>query len=142
MLLWFKALHIFFMLAWMAGIFYLPRLMVYNAASNNPDVKQQLNIMQRRLWLFVTPFAILTLIFGLLLIHSYGVAWLKVSVWLHIKIILVVLLYVYHGYLYHLNKQFAADNNQHSAKFYRILNESPVLLVFAIVALAIIKPFM
>ena len=64
------------------------------------------------------------------------------SVWLPIKIVLVVLLYVYHGYLYRLNKQFAADNNQHSAKFYRILNESPVLLVFAIVALAIIKPFM
>ena len=142
MIVWFKALHLFFMLAWMAGIFYLPRLMVYNAESQNTDVQAQLTIMQRRLWFFITPFALLTLVFGVLMIYSYGSAWLKVSVWLHIKLLLVACLYGYHGYLYRLNKQFEQGKNQHSARFFRFLNESPVILVFAIVALAVVKPFM
>ena len=142
MLLWFKALHLFFMLAWMSGLFYLPRLMVYNAASDSNAVKQQLTIMQHRLWLFVTPFAVLTAVFGILLIVNYGGAWMRVSVWMHIKLVLVALLYAYHIYLYFLNRAFRADRNQHSSKFFRILNESPVVIVFAVVALAIVKPFM
>lgn len=142
MLLWFKALHIFFMLAWMAGLFYLPRLMVYNAGSESNEVKAQLNIMQRRLWWFVTPFALLTAVFGGLLMYHYGTAWLRVSAWMHIKLLLVFALYIYHGYLYVLHKQFENNSNHHSSRFFRILNESPVILIFAIVALAIVKPFM
>ena len=142
MILWFKALHIFFMLAWMAGIFYLPRLMVYNAESNNTEVQTQLTIMQRRLWFFITPFALLTFIFGALLIYSYGSAWFKISVWVHVKLSLVALLYIYHMYLYRINRRFEKGMNQHSARFFRFLNESPVILVFAIVALAVVKPFM
>lgn len=141
MLLWYKALHIFFMIAWMAGIFYLPRLFVYNAQSNHPDVKAQLNIMQRRLWFFVTPFALLTLIFGVLLIYTYGMAWFELSKWMHVKLAIVLLFYVYHAYLYVLMKRFNNNQNTHSAKFYRFLNEAPVLALLAIVILAIVKPF-
>ncbi len=140
MLLWYKALHVFFMVAWMAGIFYLPRLFVYNAESDNLAVKAQLNIMQRRLWLFVTPFAVLTLVFGVLLILEYGLAWFNASVWLHIKLAFVLLFYVYHIYLYRLVRTFQNHKNKRSPRFYRMINELPVLALLAIVILAIIKP--
>ncbi|MFT6269633.1 MAG: putative membrane protein [Alphaproteobacteria bacterium] len=129
------------MIAWMAGIFYLPRLFVYNAQSDNPDVKAQLNIMQRRLWFFVTPFAVLTLVFGALLIYTYGREWFKLSIWMHVKLVIVILFYIYHVYLYVLMKRFLNNANNHSAKFYRFLNEVPVLALLAIVILAIVKPF-
>ena len=141
MLLWYKALHIFFMIAWMAGIFYLPRLFVYNAQSTSIEVKEQLNIMQRRLWFFVTPFAVLTLIFGILLIYTYGSEWLSLSIWMHVKLAIVILFYIYHVYLFVLMKRFIAHKNTHSAKFYRFLNEAPVLALLAIVILAVVKPF-
>lgn len=140
-ILWFKALHIFFMTAWMAGLFYLPRLFVYHAATESEQVSEQFKVMERKLWWFVFPFAVLTLIFGLLLIHSYGVAWLKSSGWLHVKLTLLVLVYGYYGYLFKIMKQFADDQNSRSHKFYRFLNEAPVLIFLAIVALAVIKPF-
>lgn len=140
MLLWFKALHVFFMVAWFAGIFYLPRLFVYHAQTQEQTIRDTFKIMERRLWWFVTPFAVLTLVFGLGLIHLYGMQWLKVSVWLHIKLALVALLYGYHFYLYKLLKDFAADNNHHTPKFYRILNEAPVLVLLAVVLLAVLKP--
>ncbi|MFT4652784.1 MAG: putative membrane protein [Patiriisocius sp.] len=141
MLLWYTALHVFFMIAWMAGIFYLPRLFVYNAQSNNLAVKEQLNIMQRRLWFFITPFAVLTLVFGILLIYTYGAQWFRVSLWMHVKLVIVILFYIYHIYLYILMKRFLNNANTHSAKFYRFLNEVPVLALLAIVILAIVKPF-
>ncbi|GGW92974.1 protoporphyrinogen oxidase HemJ [Alteromonas halophila] len=141
MILWFKALHLFFMLAWMAGIFYLPRLFVYHAEATSRTVKDQFKVMERRLWWFVTPFAILTLIFGLALIGTYGLTWLKMSAWLHIKLLLVLGLYIYHFYLYKLVRQFARDENDRSSRFYRFLNEMPVLFILAIVILAVVKPF-
>ena len=139
-ILWFKALHIFFMLAWMAGIFYLPRLFVYHAEATSQEVKDQFKVMERRLWFFVTPFAFLTLAFGVALIVSYGRTWFKMSGWLHIKFMLLLALYSYHFYLFKLVKQFSRDENRHSAKFYRIINEAPVLLILAIVCLAVVKP--
>ena len=138
-LLWIKALHIFFMVAWMSGLFYLPRLMVYHAQSEVQAVKDQLKVMERRLWFFVTPFALLTLVFGLWLIGLYGTQWFVAAKWLHIKLTLVLALYGYHGYLFILVKKFAADKNTHSSRFYRILNEAPVLVVLAIIMLAIVK---
>ncbi len=141
MILWFKALHIFFMVAWMAGIFYLPRLFVYHAGTDNQAVKDQFKVMERRLWFFVTPFAFLTLIFGLLLIYTYGVEWLKASGWLHLKLTLLLAVYGYHFYLYKLLKQFARDANTHSTRFYRFLNEAPVIVLLIVVILAVVKPF-
>lgn len=138
-ILWVKALHVFFMIAWMAGIFYLPRLFVYHAQADNQAVKDQFKVMERRLWLFVTPFALLTLILGVALIYLYGMDWFRTSKWLHYKIMLVLGFYVYHGYLYSLVKTFARDENKHSAKFYRFLNEAPVIALLIIVCLAIVK---
>jgi putative membrane protein len=140
-ILWLKAFHVFFMIAWMAGIFYLPRLFVYHAQTNNQEVRDQFKIMERRLWLFVTPFALLTLILGAIIMYMYGGAWLKVSGWLHAKLAIVALFYAYHIYLYRLVKVFARDENTHSPRFYRFLNELPVLALLAIVILAILKPF-
>lgn len=138
-ILWIKALHVFFMIAWMAGIFYLPRLFVYHAQTDKQSVKDQFKVMERRLWWFVTPFAFLTFIFGFWLIYIYGLAWFRAATWLHIKLVFVIALYAYHFYLLKLLKQFALDNNQHSSRFYRILNEAPVLALLAIVCLAVVK---
>lgn len=140
-ILWLKALHVFFMLAWMAGIFYLPRLFVYFAESSHQETRDTLKVMQRRLWFFVTPFALLTLIFGVWLIVSYGSAWLAASAWLHAKLVLVFALYAYHIYLYMIMRDLAQDKNIKTPKFYRILNEMPVLGVLAIVVFAVVKPF-
>ncbi|MDA7793926.1 CopD family protein [Glaciecola sp.] len=140
-LLWIKALHIFFMVAWMAGIFYLPRLFVYFAENEDPNLRKVFNVMQRRLWFFVAPFALLTLIFGVWLIAIYGMDWFRASTWLHVKLALLVGLYVYYGYLYKIMRDLATGRNIRSSKFYRILNEAPVLVLLAIVILAIVKPF-
>ncbi|MBF7073810.1 CopD family protein [Glaciecola sp. MH2013] len=140
-ILWLKAFHVFFMIAWMAGIFYLPRLFVYHAETSDQAVRDQFKIMERRLWFFVTPFALLTLVLGAIIMYLYGSAWLKASAWLHAKLAIVALFYVYHFYLYYLMKVFAADKNKHGTRFYRFLNEAPVLALLAIVLLAILKPF-
>ena len=140
-ILWLKAFHVFFMIAWMVGIFYLPRLFVYHAESTHQETKDQFKIMERRLWFFVTPFALLTLILGVLVMYQYGLEWLKASTWLHAKLAIVALFYGYHFYLYYLLKTFAADQNTKSPRFYRMINELPVLALLAIVILAILKPF-
>lgn len=140
-LLWVKALHIFFMVAWMAGIFYLPRLFVYFAENQDPNLRKVFNVMQRRLWFFVAPFALLTLIFGVWLIAIYGMDWFRASTWLHVKLVLLIGLYAYYGYLYKIMRDLAQERNIRSSKFYRILNEAPVLVLLAIVILAIVKPF-
>ncbi len=135
-----KALHVSFMVAWFAGIFYLPRLFVYHADTKDPAVDVQFKVMERRLLYFVTPFAVLTLVFGLWLIHLYGAAWFTASHWLHYKLLLVLLLYIYHGYCFKLLNDFKQGKNSKSSKFYRFFNEFPVLLLFAIIFLAILKP--
>jgi putative membrane protein len=140
LILIYKALHLAFMVAWFAGIFYLPRLFVYHAESNQPQVQNQLKVMERRLLYFVTPFAGLTLLFGVLLIQAYGMEWFSASRWMHYKLLLVALLYGYHGYCFKLLADFKADRNKRSGRFYRWFNEAPVLILFAIIFLAVLKP--
>ncbi|KKL03364.1 CopD family protein [Rheinheimera mesophila] len=135
-----KALHVSFMVAWFAGLFYLPRLFVYHADNKDPAVDVQFKVMERRLLYFVSPFALLTLVFGVWLIYLYGATWFAASSWLHYKLALVSLLYVYHGYCFKLLNDFKLGKNSKSSKFYRFFNEFPVLLLFAIVFLAILKP--
>jgi putative membrane protein len=139
-LLWFKAFHVIFMVAWFAGIFYLPRLFVNHAESNSQEVINQLKGMEKRLLYFITPFAFLTLIFGLLIIHAYGSEWFIAAKWLHMKLALVILIFAYHIYCFKLLKTFAQDKNTRSGKFYRLFNEIPVLALFAIIILAYVKP--
>ncbi|TMO70223.1 CopD family protein [Pseudoalteromonas aurantia] len=140
LLLTFKALHLFFMIAWFAGIFYLPRLFVYHAMTEEKSCSAMLKIMERRLLYFVTPFAILTLIFGVLTIVEYGREWFRYSMWLHYKLILVIILYIYHGFCFKLLADFKHDRNKRSDRFYRYFNEFPVLILLAIVLLAVLKP--
>lgn len=141
-ILWLKAIHIFFMVAWFAGIFYLPRLFVYHAETKEQTVKDVFKVMERRLWFFVLPFAILTLVTGVAMMHQYGAAWLANSTWLHPKITLVSVTYLYYGYLYVLMKRFANDENKRSPKFYRFLNEAPVLVLLGVIILAVVKPIL
>lgn len=139
-LLWLKALHVCFMVAWFAGIFYLPRLFVNHAETQDASFSEQLKGMEKRLLYFVTPFALLTVGFGIALIYQYGMDWFRVSSWLHIKITLVTILLAYHGYCFKLLKDFKEDKNTRSGKFYRIFNEVPVIILFAVVILVYIKP--
>lgn len=139
-LLWLKAFHVIFMVAWFAGIFYLPRLFVNHAETTSTEIAEQLKGMEKRLLYFITPFAILTVLFGSLLIYAYGSAWFVAAKWLHIKLTLVIILLCYHGYCFKLLKVFASDKNTRSGKFYRIFNEIPVLALFAIIILVYVKP--
>lgn len=136
----YKALHIGFMVSWFAGIFYLPRLFVYHSENQAAEVNQLFKIMERRLLFFVTPFAILTAVFGGLVIYHYGKAWFSASHWFHVKLLLVALLYAYHGYCFKLLADFKHDRNQRSSRFYRLFNEAPVIVMFTIILLAVIKP--
>ncbi|WDE04523.1 protoporphyrinogen oxidase HemJ [Thalassomonas viridans] len=140
-LLWLKAFHVIFMVAWFAGIFYLPRLFVNHAETDNKDLSEHFKGMERRLLYFITPFAVLTIALGLAIIFIYGREWFALAKWLHIKLTLVILLVVYHGYCFKLLKDFREDKNTRSGKFYRIFNEVPVLILFAVIILAYVKPF-
>jgi protoporphyrinogen IX oxidase len=140
-ILWLKAFHVIFMVAWFAGIFYLPRLFVNHAETNNKDISEQLKGMEKRLLYFVTPFAFLSISFGIALIVQYGMDWFRGSYWLHAKLTLVILLIAYHLYCFKLVKIFREDRNKRSGRFYRFFNEIPVLALFAIVILVYVKPF-
>jgi putative membrane protein len=139
-ILWFKAFHVIFMVAWFAGIFYLPRLFVNHAETKSVEVTQQLKGMEKRLLYFITPFGVLTVLLGLILIYIYGYAWFAAAKWLHIKLTLVILLLIYHGYCFKLVNIFQQDKNTRSGKFYRVFNEVPVLVLFAVIILAYVKP--
>lgn len=139
-LLIYKALHIGFMVSWFAGIFYLPRIFVYHADNKSAEVDAIFKIMERRLLYFVTPFAILTAVFGALLIYRYGATWFAASHWLHLKLVLVAFLYIYHGFCFKLLADFKHNRNRYSSRFYRFFNETPVILLFAIILFAILKP--
>ena len=97
--------------------------------------------MEKRLLYFITPFAILTVIFGSSIIYVYGYDWFAAAKWLHIKLALVLCLLVYHVYCFKLLNTFQQDKNTRSGMFYRIFNEVPVLVLFAIIILAYVKPF-
>lgn len=139
-ILWLKAFHVIFMVAWFAGIFYLPRLFVNHAETDSTEVAEQLKGMEKRLLYFVTPFAIFNLLLGVAIIHVYGAYWFIAAKWLHIKLSLVIVLYIYHGYCFKLVKTFALDKNTRSGRFYRIFNEVPVIILFVIIILAYVKP--
>jgi len=140
-ILWLKAFHVIFMVAWFSGIFYLPRLFVNHAETDSKEVADHLKGMERRLINFVTPFGVLTIALGISIIYQYGSDWFIAAKWLHIKISLVILLVIYHGYCFKLVNDFKNDLNKKSGKFYRLFNELPVLTLFAIVILVYVKPF-
>lgn len=132
-----KTLHIGFMVTWFAGLFYLPRLFVYHALAEDSVGRERFKIMERKLYYgIMTPGAVLTIAFGLWLWLGFDVA----GVWLYWKLALVALLVVYHIYCGALLRDFKNDRNPHGHVFYRWLNEAPVIALFAIVALVVLKP--
>jgi len=137
---WVKAFHIVAVIAWMAGMLYLPRLFVYHCRAEKGSVQSEtFKVMERRLiGAIVTPALIATWLLGLTLGWMGG--WFD-SGWLQAKLALVVALTAGHGLLARWVKAFAADRNRHSEKFYRIVNEVPTILMIAIVILAVVKPF-
>tara|TARA_B000000532_G_C18753088_1_gene356273 strand:+ start:82 stop:459 length:378 start_codon:yes stop_codon:yes gene_type:complete len=124
------------MVTWFAGLFYLPRLFVYHAQSEDQISKDRFIIMERKLfWGIMTPGAVLTILFGVLLIEYHGM-----SYWLKMKILLVFLLAIYHVWCGILLEKFKADRNPHGHVWYRIFNEVPVIFLVLIVALVVYKP--
>jgi len=135
--LWLKALHIVFVTSWFAGLFYLPRLFVNHAMIEDQATSDRLKLMERKLFRFMTPLAILALVFGLWLWLGYGIT----GGWMHAKLALVLGLVAYHFYCGLLVQDFAHDRNRRSHIWYRWFNEIPVLILFAVVMLVVVKPF-
>lgn len=139
-MLWLRAFHIIFVVCWFAGLFYLPRIFVYFAASENSDTRRQLAIMARKLYRFVTPFMFLAIAFGIGIISLAPEYYLSAA-WLWLKIAGVAFLVVYHFQCGRYVRAINADSDHHSHVFYRFFNEIPVLFLFGIVFLAVLKPF-
>jgi len=138
--LWFKALHIIAVIAWMAGMLYLPRLFVYHCEAQVGSVQSEtFKVMERRLLrAIINPAMIAAWSFGLWLAWDAG---LFSDAWLHAKLLLVVALSVIHGFFARCVGDFAKDRNTRPQRFYRIINEVPTLLMILIVILVVVKPF-
>jgi putative membrane protein len=136
---WIKALHVISVMAWMAGMLYLPRLFVYHAdAKPGSELSETLKVMERRLLrAIINPAMMAAFVLGglMLIVQDWS------QHWLHVKLVLVLAMSALHGVLSRWRKDFAADRNQRPAKFYRIANEIPTILLVAIVILAVVKPF-
>ncbi len=136
-MLWVKSLHIIFVTSWFAGLFYLPRLFVNHAMVGNGPAAEQLKLMERKLYRFMTPLAVLALGFGLWLWIETGIS----SGWMHAKLTLVLVLIAYHLYCGKLLNDFALDRNTRSHIWFRWFNEVPVLVLATVVFLVVVKPF-
>ena len=136
-MLWIKSLHIIFVVTWFAGLFYLPRLFVYHAMSTDAISVERFKVMERKLFYgIMTPSAVLTVLFGLWLWLGYGIS----GGWLHAKLVLVAMLIAYHLYCGKLLAEFKYDRNRHGHVYYRWFNEIPVVILFAVVILVVVKP--
>ena len=138
-----KAFHIIAVIAWMAGMLYLPRLFVYHAeAPRGSQLSETFKVMEGRLYkAIIVPAMIATWSLGLILVFAFNVVDIRADGWLHAKLLLVVLLTGFHGALSRWRKDFAADRNSRSTRFYRIANEVPTVLMIGAVILVVTKPF-
>ena len=133
-----KSFHIIFMVTWFSGLFYLPRLFVYHAMTDDEAGNERFKVMERKLFYgIMTPGGILTIVFGSWMWLGYGTT----GGWLHVKLALVAVLIVYHILCGKYVADFKYDRNRHTHKFYRWFNEFPVLLLIPVVLLAVLKPF-
>ncbi|MBU1425443.1 MAG: CopD family protein [Gammaproteobacteria bacterium] len=139
-MLWLKAFHIFFVVSWFAGLFYLPRIFVNHAMTEEPAVRERLKLMERKLYKFVTPIGALAVITGLWLWFAYADL-LAIGGWIYVKTALVAGLVAYHLYCGHLVKVFAEDRNIRNHVWFRFFNEVPVLVLIAVTILVVVKPF-
>lgn len=139
-MLWLKALHIIFVVCWFAGLFYLPRIFVNYAATDHPETRQMLAVMARRLYRFVTPFMVILVVLGIAMIALNPDYYLQAG-WLWLKLAGMVVLVIYHFQCGRYVQALLKERNTHSHTFYRFFNEVPVLFLFAMVLLAVLKPF-
>ena len=140
----FKSIHLIAVISWMAGLLYLPRIFVYHseAVQNNKseDLMETFKVMERRLLVYImNPAMIVSWIFGVLLIHTIGLDNLG-SVWMQLKLAFVIILTIYHFFLFQCLRKFAENNNTYSPKFYRIINEIPTVLLIGIILIVVFKP--
>ena len=140
----FKSIHLIAVISWMAGLLYLPRIFVYHseAVQNNKseDLKETFKVMERRLFVYImNPAMIVSWIVGVLLVYTIGMDNFG-SLWLQLKLIFVIILTIYHFFLFQCLRKFAENNNTYSSKFYRIINEIPTILLIGIVVVVVFKP--
>ena len=140
----FKSIHLIAVISWMAGLLYLPRIFVYHSeavANNKPeDLMSTFKVMERRLFIYImNPAMIVSWIFGVLLINTIGMNNLS-FLWLQLKLLFVVILTIYHLFLFQCLRKFAENNNSFPPKFYRIINEMPTVLLIGIILIVVFKP--
>ena len=140
----FKSIHLIAVISWMAGLLYLPRIFVYHseAVENNKseDLMSTFKVMERRLFIYImNPAMIASWIFGVLLIHTIGINNLD-SLWLQLKLLFVILLTIYHFFLFNCVRKFTGNSNSYSPRFYRIINEIPTVLSIGIIFIIVFKP--
>ena len=138
----FKSLHLIAVISWMAGLLYLPRIFVYHAENTqDTNTSKIFKTMERKLYYYIMmPAMVLSWIFGLILISILGFVVIN-ELWMQIKLILVIVLTIYHFYLGNCVSGFANNQNNNSSKFYRIINEVPTILLIIIVFIVVFKPF-
>lgn len=139
--MWYKAIHVISVISWMAAMFYMPRLFVYHTrAENGSEMDKTFQLMEHKLLkIIMTPSMILTYFFGILIAYIYG--FVALGAWFHIKMTTVIGLTIFHGLLAKWRKDFINGNNNHSEKFYRLMNEIPPILMIVAVIMVIVKPF-
>jgi len=140
----FKSIHLIAVISWMAGLLYLPRIFVYHSESivntKSQDLISTFKIMERRLFIYImNPAMIVSWIFGILLIHTIGIDNFS-SLWLQLKLFFVIILTIYHFFLFRCLRKFKENTNSFSPKFYRIINEIPTILLVLIVLVVVFKP--
>ncbi len=140
----FKSIHLIAVISWMAGLLYLPRIFVYHSEAvqknRSEDLMETFKVMERRLLVYImNPAMIVSWIFGVLLIHTIGLDNLG-SVWIQLKLAFVIILTIYHFFLFQCLRKFAENNNTYSPKFYRIINEIPTVLLISIILVVVFKP--
>ena len=141
---WLLAFHVVSMISWMVGIFYLPRIFVYHAeyATTGSELSETFKVMEYKLFRYImNPAMISTWTFGLLMVWAKGFDWLASSYWLHAKIVLILGMTWFHHWLGIKRKEFDRDENPHTGRIYRLVNEVPTLMMVGIVILVIVKPF-
>ena len=140
----FKSIHLIAVISWMAGLLYLPRIFVYHSDAvknkKSEDLMSTFKVMERRLFIYImNPAMIASWIFGVLLIHTIGIE--NVSfLWVQLKLIFVVILTIYHFFLFQCLRQFSENRNSYTSKFYRIINEIPTVLLIGIIIVVVFKP--
>ncbi|HVV68459.1 MAG TPA: CopD family protein [Gammaproteobacteria bacterium] len=139
-MLWIKALHIIFVVTWFSGLFYLPRLFVYHAMSEDTISQERFKLMERKLYFGITmPSAVLATIFGIWLLCLNFSAYISLG-WMQAKLALVAVLWIYHLMCGYYWWQFKTNKNKHSHVFYRWFNEIPVVILMVVVILVVVKP--